>query len=174
MAPRTTVLGTRDRNVAQDEDDTPGLHVGPRKKMYAAQLTSLLYPGSSLIYNGLSRARTDPLTVSSRHSFLTPIDATLQLLTSLLDLCRGLEERIAACQSGDEIQLIAELIQKGAKGARADDTKGMKPAIIDWVTPPNGHLTPPLNRRIKTARGFYHDVTGSLLCPAGLDWNNPE
>ena len=26
-------------------------------------------------------------------------------------------------------------IQKGANGARADDTKGMKGLIIDWITP---------------------------------------
>ncbi|KAI5981386.1 hypothetical protein EDC04DRAFT_2617450 [Pisolithus marmoratus] len=30
---------------------------------------------------------------------------------------------------------IGELIQKGINGARADDTKGMKGAIIDWITP---------------------------------------
>ena len=29
-----------------------------------------------------------------------------------------------------------------------------------------------LSRNVKTNRGFHHPVTGSLLCPASLDWNN--
>ncbi|KIK13543.1 hypothetical protein PISMIDRAFT_17923 [Pisolithus microcarpus 441] len=37
--------------------------------------------------------------------------------------------------SEEEVVEIGELIQKGINGARADDTKGMKGAIIDWITP---------------------------------------
>ena len=38
-----------------------------------------------------------------------------------------------------------------------------------------GHsLNPPLARNIKTDRGFHHERTGALLCPAGLDWSDPE
>ncbi|KAG6904127.1 hypothetical protein DXG01_012420, partial [Tephrocybe rancida] len=37
-----------------------------------------------------------------------------------------------------------------------------------------GHLTPPLNRLTKFGRGFGHDRTGELLCPAGVDWKNLE
>ena len=63
-------------------------------------------------------------------------------------------------------------IQKGANGARADDTKGMKGPIVDWITPKGQSLTPHIPRNIKSGRGFNHDRTGALLCPAGLDWNN--
>jgi hypothetical protein len=59
-------------------------------------------------------------------------------------------------------------------GSRADDTKGMKAAIIDWITPKEQTLTPPLNRKIKTDWGFHHERTGALLCPAGLDWSVPQ
>ena len=67
-----------------------------------------------------------------------------------------------------------EQIQKGANGARADDTKGMKSAIIDWITPKGQSLTPHIPRNVKSGRGFNHDRTGALLCPADLDWNNME
>ncbi|KIM58418.1 hypothetical protein SCLCIDRAFT_128187, partial [Scleroderma citrinum Foug A] len=43
--------------------------------------------------------------------------------------------------SEEEVIMIAELIQKGANGARADDTKGMKGPIIDWITLKGQSLT---------------------------------
>lgn len=35
-------------------------------------------------------------------------------------------------------------------------------------------MIPPLSRNIKADRGFHHERTGELLCPTGLDWNDPE
>jgi hypothetical protein len=65
-------------------------------------------------------------------------------------------------------------IQKGVSSARSDDTKSLKGVIIDWITPEGQHLTPPLSRNVKSNRGFNHDRTGYLLCPAGLNWSDPE
>jgi hypothetical protein len=65
-------------------------------------------------------------------------------------------------------------IQKGSAGARADDTKGLKGVILDWITPRGQSLQPPLMRNVKTDRGFYHPRTGELLCPIDLDWTNNE
>jgi hypothetical protein len=65
-------------------------------------------------------------------------------------------------------------IQKGVSSARSDDTKTLKSVIIDWITPRGQVLDPPLARNIKTDRGFNHDFTGRLLCPAGLDWSDKE
>ena len=65
-------------------------------------------------------------------------------------------------------------VQKGVNGARTDDTKGMKSAIIDWITPKGQSLNPHIPRNVKSGRGFYHERTGALLCPAGLDWNHSE
>lgn len=65
-------------------------------------------------------------------------------------------------------------IQKGANGARTDDTKGMKSAIIDWITPKGQSLNPHILCNVKSGRGFHHEHTGALLCPAGLDWNHSE
>ncbi|KAF8063258.1 hypothetical protein FPV67DRAFT_1563408 [Lyophyllum atratum] len=92
----------------------------------------------------------------------------------LLKLCPGLEQRLVDPPSSEQIYLLADLIQKGASASRGDDTKGMKAAVIDWITPPGENLNPPLSRRDKTHRGFRHEVTGALLCPTGMDWNDAE
>ena len=63
---------------------------------------------------------------------------------------------------------------EGIHGACADDMKGIKCAIIDWITPKGQSLTPHIPWNGKAGRGFNHKHTGALLCPAGLDWNNWE
>jgi hypothetical protein len=50
--------------------------------------------------------------------------------------------------------------------------KSLKAVVVDWITPQDKPLNPPLSRSIKTTRGFHHPATGTLLCPAGLDWQN--
>ena len=32
----------------------------------------------------------------------------------------------------------------------------------------------PISLNVKVERGFNHDVTGALLCPAGLDWSDSK
>ena len=65
-------------------------------------------------------------------------------------------------------------IQKGASSARSDDTKTLKGAVLDWITPKHQALVPPLSRNLKMNRGFHHEITGRLLCPAGVDWGDEE
>jgi hypothetical protein len=73
-----------------------------------------------------------------------------------------------------DTDLICWQIQRGASSARSDDTKSLKSAILDWITPKGHPLNPPLARNVKIDRGFHHDRTGALLCPAGLEWSNAE
>jgi len=63
---------------------------------------------------------------------------------------------------------------KGASGAQGDDTKTLKSAVIEWLMPRGQPLIPPLSWNIKSDRGFNHEVTGALLCPADLDWSDAE
>jgi|ERR1700676_2784775 len=65
-------------------------------------------------------------------------------------------------------------IQKGSSQSRSDDTKTLKSVILDWIMPRGQALNPPLARNIKHDRGFHHEKTGALLCPAGLDWSDAE
>jgi len=114
-----------------------------------------------------------------------------RIFQELLKLCYGLEDRLADAEP-EEVQLIGDLvrmpsavnccrnyiittqIQKGINASRADDTKGMKGTILEWITPSDGELVPKLHRKHKFDRGFQHETTGSLLCPAGVDWSNAE
>ncbi|KAG0700707.1 hypothetical protein DFH29DRAFT_982968 [Suillus ampliporus] len=75
--------------------------------------------------------------------------------------------------SDEEIHHVGELIGKGAAGARGDDTKTLKSAILNWISPRGEAIQPPLHRNSKIDHGFNHELTVSLLCPAGLDWNDP-
>jgi hypothetical protein len=113
------------------------------------------------------------------------------IFKSLLVLVPGLEARLMSESTSEEdIRYIADLVswpptlhrhsltsaqlQKGCNSARSDDTKGLKSAVIDWITPRDQPLIPPLARNSKEDRGFNHEATGSLLCPAGLNWSDPE
>ncbi|KAH6908698.1 hypothetical protein BKA70DRAFT_1103234, partial [Coprinopsis sp. MPI-PUGE-AT-0042] len=127
----------------------------------------------TLIKNGLARS------IQLRFGRVTDEDLSPSekmehaIYERMLDLSSGLEERL--CNGSEQdIFHVAELIQKGSAGARADDTKGLKGVILDWITPRGQSLQPPLMRNVKTDRGFYHPRTGELLCPIDLDWGHRE
>lgn len=52
--------------------------------------------------------------------------------------------------------------------------KNLKGVILDWITPPDQGLKPPLTCNSKNGCGFHHPVTSALLCSVDLDWNEPE
>ena len=103
----------------------------------------------------------------------------------------GLEDRLINDPEESEMVKITELvsckhpfhhcilfmafqIQKGVSSARSDDTKGLKGPILDWIVPPGQTLNPPLACNVKIDRGFNHERIGTLLCPTGMDWSDPE
>ncbi|KAG1861829.1 hypothetical protein C8R48DRAFT_773919 [Suillus tomentosus] len=73
----------------------------------------------------------------------------------------------------DEYLHMVKMLRQGADGARGDDTSKLKTLVSEWV---NREFKPvsPINHDDKHSRGFAHDVCGRLLCPAELDWDNPE
>jgi hypothetical protein len=104
----------------------------------------------------------------------------------LIDSYPGLLDRLTMGEDEDVIH-VGELVRihnrkliiltvlqlgKGASGARGDDTKTLKSAVLEWLVPRGQVVIPPLSRNIKSDRGFNHEVTGALLCPAGLDWSD--
>ncbi|KAF8834343.1 hypothetical protein BDN67DRAFT_992683 [Paxillus ammoniavirescens] len=111
---------------------------------------------------------------SDRDECLTALERKeFAVFKELLQMVPGLKARLMG-SSEDDVMLISDLLQKGANGARADDTKGMKTAIVDWITLKGQSLNLHIPRNVKSGRGFNHERTGALLCPAGLDWSNTE
>lgn len=114
-----------------------------------------------------------------------------RVFQELLKSVAGLEECLMQGED-EEVDVVAELastisfsyvfkvncvshqLTKGASGARGDDTKSLKGSVLDWITPKGQNLVPPLARNVKIDRGFHHERTGALLCPAGLDWSHSE
>ena len=68
---------------------------------------------------------------------------------------------------------LSKKVQKGSSSTRSDDTKSLKSTIIDWITPRDEPLAPPLKRNIKVDQSFHHAI-GALLCPVGMDWSDAE
>ncbi|KAJ3517088.1 hypothetical protein NMY22_g14042 [Coprinellus aureogranulatus] len=126
-----------------------------------------------LLSEGLSRQLQIQAGVLSLEELSKQEAREHAIFSALLKMAPGLEERVLKA-SGDELHYIADMFNKGSSCARADDTRSLKSVIVDWITPPGGALSPPLSRNVKTDRGFYHYVTGELLCPATLDWKDEE
>ncbi|TEB03997.1 hypothetical protein FA13DRAFT_1581798, partial [Coprinellus micaceus] len=98
-----------------------------------------------------------------------------QMFRTLLQLCPHLHERIFRMKwTDDDLTYVADKLKKGISDARSNDLKTLKSAIIDWITPQGGVLTPSLLRSSKMGRGFHHPVTGKLLCPTDYDWTDPS
>ncbi|KAG1818904.1 hypothetical protein EV424DRAFT_1323551, partial [Suillus variegatus] len=100
-------------------------------------------------------------------------DFPAEVFTELLDSYPGLLDRLTNGEEDDIIH-VGDMLGKGASGARGDDTKTLKSAVLEWLVPRGQAVIPPLSQNIKSDRGFNHEVTGALLCPAGLDWLDAE
>ncbi|KAJ3517391.1 hypothetical protein NMY22_g13977 [Coprinellus aureogranulatus] len=95
------------------------------------------------------------------------------LFRELLRLCPFLGERLFDMdRTVDDLIYAADMLTKGVNTARADDVKSLKSAVIDWITPEGGVLSPTLPRNSKVGRGFHHSTTGRYLCPTDYDWED--
>ncbi|KJA23429.1 hypothetical protein HYPSUDRAFT_137791 [Hypholoma sublateritium FD-334 SS-4] len=166
-----------------NKENVDALQLGPRKKVRTTD--PLVHHGrhfgrsihalcniQALINNGIVRMgeRAD----EPDESFTEQERREHKVFLELLRCVPGLEERLMNTESEEEVHSIAVMLQKGASSARSDDTKSLKSAIVDWLTPPGEALIPPISRNVKFERGFSHEVTGALLCPAGVDWSDKE
>ncbi|KAG1737726.1 hypothetical protein EDB19DRAFT_1636705 [Suillus lakei] len=127
------------------------------------------YP--SLLTNGI--LRLEQMEDTPLEDFSAEERREHHVFEQLLESYPGLLEQLRD-SSEEEILHVRELIGKGAAGARGDDTKTLKSAVLDWIAPIGEVIHPPLHRNVKVDRGFNHEHTGFLLFPVGLDWNNSE
>ncbi|TEB22596.1 hypothetical protein FA13DRAFT_1798685 [Coprinellus micaceus] len=127
----------------------------------------------TLITNGLSRTMQLELGRIAEEDLTLSDLAEQRLYSSLLKLSPGLEERLNT-GSAQDLHYVADMITKGISSARSDDTKSIKTAIVDWITPSKQVLSPPIQRNVKDNRGFHHPRTGELLCPVNFDWKDEK
>ncbi|KIJ93139.1 hypothetical protein K443DRAFT_646874 [Laccaria amethystina LaAM-08-1] len=145
------------------------LQQGPRKKPHFGRTIHALCNVHALIEQGigcmlrLSENPNEIFTLQERREH--------EVFLALLRAVPGFEERLMTC-SDEEVNSMAGMLQKGASSTRSDDTKSLKSAIIDWLTPPGEALIPPIARNMKVDRGYHHEKTGVLLCPTGVDWSD--
>ncbi|KJA21687.1 hypothetical protein HYPSUDRAFT_140274 [Hypholoma sublateritium FD-334 SS-4] len=166
-----------------NKENINALQLGPRKKVRTTD--PLVHHGRhfgrsihalcnihALINNGIIRMgeRAD----KPEESFTAQERREHKVFLELLRSVPGLEERLMSTESEEEVHSIAVMLQKGASSARSDDTKSLKAAVIDWLVAPGELLIPPISRNVKIERGFNHEITGALLCPAGVDWSDQE
>ena len=52
--------------------------------------------------------------------------------------------------------------------------KGLKGMILNWIASAGQSLMLLIVQNVKNDHSFNPEQTGSLLCPAGLDWSDPE
>ncbi|KAG2136732.1 hypothetical protein DEU56DRAFT_871520 [Suillus clintonianus] len=155
------------QSCGQRRKPVDALQLGPRKRPSATD--PLVHYGrhfgrTALLTNGI--LRMGELADTPEENFTAEERREHRVFQELLKSVAGLEERLM--QGGDDE------LTKGASGARGDDTKSLKGSVLDWITPKGQNLIPPLARNVKVDRGFHHERTGALLCPAGLDWSNSE
>ena len=64
-------------------------------------------------------------------------------------------------------------VQKGANDARSDDVRRAKEEIANWINQTHTPTTP-LSVKQRDNRGLQNDITGRLLCPIELSWDDNE
>ncbi|KAG2113277.1 hypothetical protein BD769DRAFT_1673813 [Suillus cothurnatus] len=157
MGPRKSIDSTADSSTS-DPLISHGRHFG------RTVFTLCNYP--SLLTNGI--LRLEQMEETPLEDFSADERREHHVFEQLLDSYPGLLERLKN-GSEEEILYVGELIGKGAAGARGDDMKTLKSAVLDWISLKGDTIQPRLHRNSKIDR-----LTGSLLCPAGMDWNDPE
>ncbi|KZP03248.1 hypothetical protein FIBSPDRAFT_727103 [Athelia psychrophila] len=145
----------------------PIVHAG----RHFGRTVNAVIPTRTLVTNGLRRMVKIKLEKIPLEDFPKKEQREHGVFMTLLDMVPGLLSRLIGA-SDEEATHISDMLQKGTNMARADDTKGLKTAIIDWISPRGQALTPTLFRNNKTDRGFNHPRTGELLCPAAWNWND--
>ncbi|KAG1717813.1 hypothetical protein EDB19DRAFT_1899786 [Suillus lakei] len=130
-----------------------GLHQTPWFFMVDILVALCNYP--ALLTAGILQLKE--LQDSPIENYPADVHQEHRVFLELVDSYPGLLDHLTNGKDEDIIH-VGELIGKGVSGVRGNDTKTLKSAILEWLSD----------------HGFNHEVTGALLCPAGLDWSHVE
>ncbi|KAG2046382.1 hypothetical protein BDR06DRAFT_985610 [Suillus hirtellus] len=127
------------------------LRLGPHKNV--TSLNPLVLHGQHFGHTVFAMCNYPALLTadSSIEDYPADVHQEHRVFVELIDSYPGLLDHLTNDEEEDIIH-VGELMGKGASG---------QPLIL------------PLAQNIKSDCGFNHEVTGTLLCLAGLDWSNP-
>ncbi|KAF6741224.1 hypothetical protein DFP72DRAFT_1084620 [Ephemerocybe angulata] len=176
--------GARSSGLKRPGDEVYGLGVGPARKQnrpdplthhgrHFGRTVQTFCRVQLLIKTGLEQTIQMELGRMTLEDLSASEKADHNIYQQLLRMVPGLEERLCT-SSNHDLFYVADTLSKGIASSRSDDTKSLKSVVVDWITPLNGVLVPPISRNVKTDRGYHHPRTGELLCPVNLDWNDPK
>ncbi|KAG2120555.1 uncharacterized protein F5147DRAFT_563507 [Suillus discolor] len=162
-----------------NKQGSSALQMGPRKKAstsdplvshgrHFGRTVFALCNYSSLLTNGI--LRLEQMEDTPLEHFSSEEWREHRVFEQLLDSYPGLLERLKN-GSEEDILHIRELVHRSLHGWKA---KTLKSTVLDWISPKGEAIQPFLHRNSKIDCGFNHELTGSLLCPAGLDWNDSQ
>ncbi|KAG6906352.1 hypothetical protein DXG01_014356 [Tephrocybe rancida] len=72
------------------------------------------------------------------------------------------------------IPVLPSHIYKGVLDARLDDKRALRDSLFSWLSDTFGQDASDLQGLEKNNLGFNHNLTGSLLCPVDLAWNDSQ
>ncbi|KAI0647704.1 hypothetical protein C8Q79DRAFT_1008119 [Trametes meyenii] len=167
-------VGVSGRSKAKiDHRESPFIRFG---RHYVRTISMFDLP-STVITTGLLRdPEEDPTgfsTLDNRR--YDAFQALVQLVPTFASIIDNDEASPEAIQKW--LNDFAGSLKLGASGAKSDDTGSLRGAVIDWLKAGNKsqpNLTSTLEREKKIGRGFRNDITGKLLCPVMLDWNDEK
>ncbi|KAL1939912.1 hypothetical protein VTO73DRAFT_9612 [Trametes versicolor] len=93
---------------------------------------------------------------------------------ALLRIVPNLTAMLADPTVQNPISTITTALLAGSNAARADDTRSIKIAVVEWLADDLKAAGVTLNPKTKPQRGFLNEVTGRLLCPVVLDYDDPS
>ncbi|KAF9255553.1 hypothetical protein L218DRAFT_950695 [Marasmius fiardii PR-910] len=76
--------------------------------------------------------------------------------------------------SSEELLQYFQKLEAGVNSACTDDINTSKEEVVSWLEALPNPPSPRLSRRSRVSSGFKNKVTGALICPPDLDFDDPE
>ncbi|CDO76978.1 hypothetical protein BN946_scf184298.g5 [Trametes cinnabarina] len=97
-----------------------------------------------------------------------------QAWEALIRIIPNLSAILSDSNADQPLRRISAALLAGCNAARADDTRTIKIAIVEWLSKALQDAQIALHPSNKAQRGFGNPVTGRLLCPIILDYQDHE
>ncbi|KAJ3002471.1 hypothetical protein NUW54_g5831 [Trametes sanguinea] len=151
----------RQRATAQDPIKSYGRH-------FVRTVDMFLLPAVAL-YAGMQHDPERPMEEYSPEE-----QRNYEAWEALLRIIPNLITILSDSNADQPLRRVSAALLAGCSAARSDDTRSIKIAIIEWLSNALQQAKVTLNPLNKAQRGFNNPVTGRLLCPMVLDYQDDE